>query len=117
FTVNVVVNDGTTSVSQSLSLVYVADTLSLGASDTDGDGVDDATEGLVDSDGDGLPDYLDAYDNASNLLLSGNVQGSDEGPEFIQTESGLLLSLGALGMESNINSPNINLIKISNQGL
>ncbi|WP_250656256.1 cadherin-like domain-containing protein [Alkalimarinus coralli] len=37
------------------------------AQDSDGDGIDDVTEGTADSDGDGIPDYLDNI-SAANVL-------------------------------------------------
>ncbi|KAB7623960.1 outer membrane beta-barrel protein [Alkalilimnicola sp. S0819] len=65
-----VTDDGVPAASRSASLILrVVQSLPVldGAKDSDGDGIDDATEGLGDSDGDGIPDYLDAIDDSHVL--------------------------------------------------
>jgi hypothetical protein len=62
-----------------------------GGNDSDGDGVNDLSEGLGDTDDDGVADYLDAVDQP-NLLQSqagSNVDGS-----LLQAEQGLKLKVG-----------------------
>ncbi|MFC3150850.1 putative Ig domain-containing protein [Litoribrevibacter euphylliae] len=61
------------------------------ATDSDGDGIDDLTEGLADSDGDGVPDYQDAINDATRL--SAGTSGS-EATNLMAVESGLQMSMG-----------------------
>src|SRR5690606_18748272 len=69
-----VTDNGTPALStrgaQLFQVIATAPALSDSA-DADGDGLDDAAEGLTDQDGDGQPDYLDA--NASPNVLYENV--------------------------------------------
>ncbi len=61
YTVNVVVSDTAgASTTVSLELKVLESYPTLGAGDTDGDGVSDADEGFGDLDGDGIPNYLDS---------------------------------------------------------
>jgi hypothetical protein len=62
--------------------------------DSDGDGKNDAEEGLGDSDGDGIPNYLDAFDTQTNLAPTN--------PDFPQsylmkTSPGLKMKSGTTG--------------------
>jgi large repetitive protein len=60
-------NDNATDTA-SINFRVVNETPVLSASnDSDGDGIDDLTEGMADSDNDGIPDYLDNI-SASNVL-------------------------------------------------
>ncbi|WP_116811976.1 Ig-like domain-containing protein [Steroidobacter cummioxidans] len=69
----------------------VADAPALSASmDTDGDGIDDASEGWGDDDGDGQPNYLDASD-LRNVL---NERVGDDGLFLIEADPGVRLILG-----------------------
>ncbi|GAA3952615.1 ubiquitin-like protein [Allohahella marinimesophila] len=61
-----------------------------GSEDTDGDGIDDASEGMSDLDQDGVPDYLD--ESSLPNVLSENI--GDGGLFLMETEPGLKLSLG-----------------------
>ncbi|MCH9695201.1 MAG: thrombospondin type 3 repeat-containing protein [Gammaproteobacteria bacterium] len=63
-------------------------------SDTDGDGRSDQDEGYGDADLDGVPDWQDAND--ADLLLTARVGESN----YLQTDSGLLLTLGSTAMAS-----------------
>ncbi len=83
----------TTQSAQLFQVIASAPELSSDA-DSDGDGIDDATEGWMDSDGDGLPDYLDA--RAVSHVLDQNV--SDEGMYLIEADPGLMLTLGRHAM-------------------
>ncbi len=67
------------------------------ASDADGDGIDDVSEGLSDSDGDGIADYLDAMDEPSSLQLAASAAGIDQ-TLLVRTEEGLQLIQGASSM-------------------
>ncbi len=117
YQVVVTVSDGTHNVTQSMTLMYMADVLSLTSVDTDGDGINDDIEGLGDSDGDGIPDYLDAYDNPPNLLYAGNNQLTNEAPDFIEVESGYQIQLGQYGLANNEQSPNLNSTDLKNLGV
>lgn len=108
FTVAVTVSDGIDSIERQLALTYLADTLNLAATDSDGDGIDDDIEGAGDTDQDGIPDYLDAYDNPPTLLFSGNQSGSDQAPEFLETEAGFQLSLGNYSLANGEFTPILN---------
>ena len=57
------------------------------ANDSDGDGIDDRSEGTGDSDGDRVPDYLDAIAHSNVLLLAA------DGPA-IEASTGLSVRLG-----------------------
>ncbi|MEX1033829.1 MAG: DUF4347 domain-containing protein [Cellvibrionaceae bacterium] len=58
--------------------------------DSDGDGIDDATEGFGDSDGDGIPDYLDGIPLANVL----NQNAADGNRFLIEADPGLRIGLG-----------------------
>jgi VCBS repeat-containing protein len=75
--------------SESFQVLAAAPALSDGV-DSDGDGIDDATEGMTDSDGDGQPDYLDANDSPNVLSES----AGDGGKFLIEADPGVRLSLG-----------------------
>lgn len=64
------------------------------ATDSDGDGVDDATEGLTDADRDGQPDYLDSV-SLPNVL---NSRGSDNDRFLVEADPGVRLSLGKIAL-------------------
>lgn len=114
-----VTDDGTPAMSRR-DVIYldVRDSLPVlsASNDTDGDGIDDATEGLADSNGNGIPDYLD-----SRTLGDGEVL-----PEQIGVQNAFLLecdpgvvcrpgeaavlsgSGGALVVESELDVPDDN---------
>ena len=77
-----------------LSIVATAPVLDAGA-DSDGDGVDDATEGFGDSDGDRIPDYRDAHDDANVLALD------DEG-RVLEAQPGHRLLLGESAFRAGV---------------
>lgn len=92
---------GSASVSKQINIVYAGSQSNISASaDTDGDGVNDATEGVGDSDSDGIPDYLDGYDNPLNILFTENssVNEDSSAPAYIETEPGLTIHLGELSI-------------------
>lgn len=72
-----------------LNLIGQAPALA-GSTDSDSDGIDDATEGFGDSDSDGVPDYLDAVAE-SNVVSEQSGNGSSF---LMETNPGLRLSLG-----------------------
>ncbi len=65
--------------------------------DSDGDGIDDMTEGYDDSDNDGVPDYLDNI-NLSHLQVDQTID--DKSSLVLQTESGLILKIGNIARVS-----------------
>ena len=66
YRVAVTVSDGVNLVTQQLAWRLTATAPQLDAlNDSDGDGIDDLSEGFADSDNDGLADYLDAIDAAA----------------------------------------------------
>jgi len=69
----------------------------LGNQDSDGDGIDDITEGTEDNDGDGIENYLDAVDEA--FLLQGKHAESKQW--LLNTQQGLRLRLGRTAFLSN----------------
>ena len=71
-------------------LVIEESPLLLGTRDQDGDGTDDATEGLGDDDFDGIPNYLDSI-STSNILQTRESLGNQH---LLETQSGLQITLG-----------------------
>ncbi|WP_344798972.1 putative Ig domain-containing protein, partial [Litoribacillus peritrichatus] len=65
------------------------------ANDSDGDGIDDVTEGLGDSDGDGVADYQDAV-NDPTRLSAGN--SAAETSNLMAVGTGLQMSLGSTAL-------------------
>jgi len=97
YTINVSINDGLSTVNEQLVLNIVASLPALSITDSDGDGVGDATEGYGDSDGDGVPNYLDNSNMASNVAQ----QRAGEIETFLmETEPGLMLSLGSIAFSA-----------------
>ena len=79
-------------------------TLVIGT-DSDGDGVDDSTEGLADSDGDNVPDFADSTEE-SNLLAMFPIGGEPvEGAWFMEVQPGLSLQLNVFSSGSGDFSP------------
>ncbi|UXD86466.1 ubiquitin-like protein [Thalassolituus hydrocarboniclasticus] len=87
-----------------LTLVEQLPVLNAGT-DSDGDGIDDASEGAGDSDGDGIPDFADAT-SASNLLAMYPLHNAPAaGAWFVETEPGLHIALNVYGADSGEYSP------------
>ncbi len=80
-------------VARLIRVVATAPTLSASV-DSDGDGIDDATEGLADANENGIDDYLEP-DGAAELLLA-----KTGGRPVLQTEAGLALALGSTAFAS-----------------
>ncbi len=78
-----------TTVSENIRVVAQAPSLSA-QQDSDGDGVDDATEGFGDDDGDGQPNYLDG--NVAGNVLSEEVADGDR--FLIESQPGTRPGLG-----------------------
>lgn len=81
------------SVERWLRVLAAAPVLDM-TSDTDGDGLNDQAEGYGDVDLDGVPDWQDANDEGH--LLAARAGESN----YLQTDSGLSLSLGSTAMAS-----------------
>ena len=77
--------------------------------DSDGDGINDASEGSDDSDLDGIPDYLDAISDAS--ILQGLDGVSDR--YLLITEPGLSLRLGSIAFPAGQQSAGVTLETIA----
>ena len=94
YSIPVSVSDGNNNVTHTLNLL-LQDTLTpLTTADSDGDGVDDVTEGASDSDSNGLPDFLDPI--IQNHVLSIFVSPLENNYiNTMQTEAGLSLRLGS----------------------
>jgi large repetitive protein len=92
---------GSTAISRLLNVTATAPVLN-NLVDSDGDGTDDASEGIGDGDSDGIPDYLDANSDGmsdSNLLPN---QTADLSTQYIiQTEPGLQLIIGTTAQAAN----------------
>jgi len=85
--------DGGISVASSVVLSVVDTRATLSSTeDSDGDTLTDTQEGWADSDNDGVPDYLDAISESNLMPIAAN---SDN---WVQTENGTLLSLGAMAI-------------------
>lgn len=64
------------------------------ANDSDGDGVDDVSEGYGDSDSDGLANYLDAFDYLSVLTSTSDTNNQ----YLIECDPGLVCGLGRFAL-------------------
>lgn len=91
-----------------LTLRVMATAPLLTSGDSDGDGINDVTEGYGDSDRDGIPDYMDA--NSDPTLLQ-----TQEG-YFLQTETGLRIRMGQTSFASNRDSATLTEDDIVNNG-
>lgn len=80
-----------TEIVESFRVVETAPDLAAG-DDSDGDGLDDETEGFGDVDDDGSPDYLDGR-HGPNVLAE---RGGDGGLFLVETEPGLRLMVGSV---------------------
>ena len=69
--------------------------------DSDGDGLSDAVEGLADTDGDGIADYLDYIEESYFAPIGSSAQG------LIQSPVGTTILLGASSFEAGTNSVGI----------
>jgi plastocyanin len=81
--------------------------------DTDGDGVDDQTEGTGDDDDDGIPDFLDFVGLTPNVIQENPLQ---QNQFLMETEPGLLLSLGEVAFRANGTNTGVNGNDIQNHG-
>ncbi len=87
YTITAEVKEGDTSL---LNFLFrtVATAPALTAADSDGDGIDDQTEGAGDADNDGVPDFLDA------VALENLIQASPPGQYLAADNSGSVTSSG-----------------------
>lgn len=97
YTVRLTVSDNAAATdADAISLEVLATAPLLSAADTDGDSIDDQTEGFGDDDFDGIPDYLDAI-AADNVLQQLTGQSSRY---LMETEPGLALRLGSVAFQT-----------------
>ncbi len=95
------VSDGTETVTARIDLSVIATPPVLDTNDSDGDGVDDASEGNGDSDGDGIVDYLDHVDIARNVVQE-TMAVADE--YLMEAEPGVRLTLGQVAFLAGANA-------------
>ncbi len=86
-----------------IEMVAAAPALSASV-DTDGDGIDDASDGWVDDDGDGQPNYLDAS-VLRNVL---NETADDDGLFLMEADPGVALVLGERAFEAGADGAALN---------
>jgi hypothetical protein len=110
YTVRVAVSDGAASSQTQLLLNVVASLSTLTAADSDGDGIDDQTEGHGDSDGDGIPNYLDAI-NEGNRLPGQAAQNK----HILETQPGLNLRLGDIAIRAGGTQAQVRLTDSTNR--
>ncbi|MCK5727084.1 MAG: putative Ig domain-containing protein, partial [Thiotrichaceae bacterium] len=81
-------------------ILKIVDNLILAnTTDSDGDGKNDAEEGMGDNDGDGRPNYLDAYDDQANIAPADNNQQQNY---LVKTQPGFKIIIGTTaGTASN----------------
>ncbi|WP_448563395.1 Ig-like domain-containing protein [Thalassotalea ganghwensis] len=68
------------------------------SNDSDNDGISDLDEGIGDKDDDGIPDYLDSANLARNIIQQNQVESNQF---LIETEPGLVLTLGDVAFRAN----------------
>lgn len=92
YPLSVAVSDGTNRVVRDIVVILQGNKPVLLATDSDGDGLSDASEGVQDADGDGLQDYLDIV-HAPEVMLLRATSGSQLLRTLV-TEPGLQLVAG-----------------------
>ena len=97
-TLSVADNEGAEDVAISHFIVVAALPILSPDEDTDGDGIDDQTEGTSDSDGDGIPDYLDNNNALLNIIPSEPAGAADTGDFLIECEPGVRCRLGQFAL-------------------
>jgi hypothetical protein len=114
YTLRLAVDDGTEAVGASLALNIVEAPPSLSATqDSDGDGIDDASEGTTDGDNDGVPDYLDAIASA-NVLQEHSALSTGY---LIEGEPSVRLTLGSVALWTQDGRASVDPGDIENFGL
>ena len=106
------VSDGNAFDDAHLSLQVVAIAPVLGASDSDGDGIDDVTEGYGDTDGDGVADYLDAV-GSSNVI---QVMSGQSDSYLMEVDPGLQLKLGTTAIWTGLGQAGITMNDVTDSG-
>ena len=109
YTVRVAVSDGSAISHAEILLNVVATAPTLTAIDSDGDGVNDDVEGFADTDGDGIANYLDNSGLASNVALE---QTGITDRFLMETESGLVASLGSVTFRAGVNATGVTMSEI-----
>ena len=113
YTLRLSVSDGSAADSSSLSLNVIATAPSLSPTqDSDGDGIDDASEGMGDADNDGVADYLDAIVSANVLQEQSAVSNG----YLIESEPSVHLVLGAIALQLGEGKASVDLGDIENFG-
>ncbi|MGD9163150.1 MAG: cadherin domain-containing protein [Chromatiales bacterium] len=113
YTLRLSVDDASSSDSSTLSLNLISAAPILSdTQDSDGDTIDDASEGIGDSDNDGVANYLDALDSANVLQEQSAVSDS----YLIETEPGVRLRLGTVALQHANGEASVDLEDIANFG-
>ena len=114
YNLQVTVTDNETGITVAETQIRVVSTLPVlsDSIDSDGDGTDDATEGLGDSDNDGIADYLDAI-NARNILPA---KAGDPARYMLETEPGFSIYLGKTSFSANSQDAIISQSDVDNYG-
>jgi hypothetical protein len=116
YTLRVAVTDnGTPSETANAELmlrVFTSAPQLSGSSDSDGDGVDDLSEGYADADNDGIPDFLDAIADSHVQQAS----GEDPTQYLMQAPAGLSVSIGHIAFASERTSTSVSAQDIADHG-
>ncbi|VAW70573.1 Alkaline phosphatase [hydrothermal vent metagenome] len=110
YSFNVQVSDGTENTTSVLTLNILSAIPVLDTTDSDGDGVDDISEGFTDEDSDGVADYLDAI-MASNILQEETAISNQF---LMEADPGLTLSLGGVALRANLGRSRVTAADIVN---
>jgi hypothetical protein len=114
YTLHLAVHDGSEGDEASLALNLIAAIPDLSdAQDSDGDGIDDASEGITDEDNDGVPDYLDAIASANVLQEQSALSTS----YLIEGEPSVRLTLGSVALLTQDGKANIDTSDLQSLGL
>ncbi len=113
YRVAVSVSDGSATVDARIDLRVIASPPVLNTDDSDGDGIDDASEGNGDSDGDGIVNYLDSGDLARNVAQ----ETATVAHQFLmEAEPGVHLTLGQVAFLAGANATGVDDNDISTYG-
>ncbi len=81
--------------------------------DSDNDGISDKDEGTGDNDDDGIPDFLDSANLARNVVQE---RQADDTNFLMETEPGLVLTLGEVAFRANSSKSEVSEDDIVNHG-
>ncbi len=105
-------DSGSASDTANLYVQLVSSLPTLDASDSDGDGTDDATEGTADTDDDGIPDYLDNI-SAVNVLPE---QANQTDSYLLECDPGVRCRVGQFALQGNGGGARVEQAELLSQG-